>query len=112
VKYSRFNTTCSSACEKYDVLAKSTGEEVEKSLARGDTSNLRASFRRALSFSIPPPSLYRNPRPGIYAHLIFGVPLADLETDDLENNVPKVMKTCIEDLEKWALNTQGIHAVS
>lgn len=103
---------CSSACEKYDVLAKSTGAEVEKFLAQRDTSNLRASFRRALSFSIPPPSLYRNPRPGVFSHLIFGVPLADLETDDLDNNVPKVIKTCIEDLENRALDTRGIYSVS
>ena len=74
--------------------------------------NLKASFRRTLSFSIPLPSLYRNHRPGVYSHLIFGVHLTDLETDDLENNVPKVMKTCIEDLEKRALDTRGIHSVS
>jgi hypothetical protein len=114
VKYSRFDALaiCSSACENYDVLAKSTRTEVEKSLAQRDTSNLRASFRRALSLSIHPPSLYCNPRPRVYSHLIFGVPLADLEIDDLEDNVPKVMRMCIKDLEKRALNTQGIHSVS
>jgi hypothetical protein len=32
----------------------STRTEVEKALAGTDTSDLRASFRRALSFSIPP----------------------------------------------------------
>ena len=112
MKYSRFDTIYSSAREKYDALAKSTRAEVEKSLARTDTSNLKACFHRALSFSIPPPSLYRNPRPGVYSQSIFGVPLVDLETDYLENNVPKVMKTCIDYLEKRALNTQGIHSVS
>ena len=40
VNHSKFDTICSSACEKYDILAKLTGKEVEKSLARTDASNI------------------------------------------------------------------------
>jgi hypothetical protein len=58
-----FDTACRTACAKYDDLAKSTRAEVKKALAGTDTSDLRASFRRALSFSIPPLTLYRNNRP-------------------------------------------------
>ncbi len=88
----------------------STRAEVEKALAGTDTSDLRASFRRALSFSIPPRTLYHNYRPDAYSELIFGVPLADLETD--EDNVPKVMRMCIDEVEKRGLNAIKIYSVS
>ncbi len=88
----------------------STRTEVEKALAGPDTSDLRASLRRALSLSIPPLTLYRNSRPGAFSDLIFGVPLVDLETS--EDNVPKVMRMCIEEVEKRGLDINGIYSVS
>ncbi|KAH9059290.1 Rho GTPase activation protein [Lactarius vividus] len=94
---------------KHDKLAMSTRAEVEKALAGTDTSDLRGSFRRALSFSIPPRTLYHNYRPGEYSDLIFGVPLVDVETN--EDNVPKVIGMCIEEVEKRGLNTKGIYSV-
>jgi len=97
------------ACAKYDDLAKSTRAKVEKALAGTDTSDLRASFRGALSFSTPPLTLYRDYRPDAYSKLIFGVPLVDLETN--EANVPKVMRMCIEAVEKRGLNTKNIYSV-
>jgi hypothetical protein len=78
--------------------------------ARTDTSDLRAPFRRALSCSIPPQTLYRNYRPGAYSELIFGVPLVDLKAN--EDGVPKVMRECIEEVEKRGLNVVKIYSVS
>jgi hypothetical protein len=108
--FREFDTACSTVCAKHDDLARNTRGVVEKALAGTDTSDLRASFRRALSFSIPPLTLYRNHRPGAYSDLIFGVPLVDVETD--EDNIPKVMKMCIEEVEKRGLNTKKIYSVS
>jgi hypothetical protein len=105
-----FYSACRTACAKYDDLAKSTRAEVKKALAGTDTSDLTASFRRALSFSTPPLTLYRNNRTSAYSELIFGVPLADLETN--EDNVPKVMRMCIEEVAKRGLNTKNIYSVS
>ncbi|KAI9439448.1 hypothetical protein BJY52DRAFT_1421308 [Lactarius psammicola] len=99
----------SAARAEYDNLAASTRAEVEKALVGTDTSDLRASFRRALSFSIPSPTLYRNYRPGAYSDLIFGVPLVDVETN--EDNVPKMMRMCIEEVEKRGLDTKGIYSL-
>ncbi|KAH8986341.1 hypothetical protein EDB92DRAFT_2116474 [Lactarius akahatsu] len=96
----------STACAKYDNSATKTKVEVKKALAGTDTSDLRASFRRSLSFSIPPLTLYRDCRPGAYSELIFGVPLVDLETDG--DNVPKVMRMCIEEVEKRGLNIRNM----
>ncbi|KAH9059288.1 Rho GTPase activation protein [Lactarius vividus] len=95
-------------CAEYDKLATSTRAQVEKAVTGTDASDLRASFRRTLSFAIPPPTLYRNYRPGAYSDLIFGVPLVDVETN--EDNVPKVMKMCIEEVEKRGLVTNKIYS--
>ncbi len=88
----------------------STKAEIEKASARTDAFDLRASFRLALSFSIPPLTLYHINRPGAYLDVIFGVPLVDLETN--EDNVPKVMRMCIEEVEKRGLDTNNIYSVS
>ena len=90
-----------------------TKAAVKNALAGRDESDLRASFRQALSFSIPPVSLYRNyniNRPGPYSKLIFGAPLLDLETT--QDNVPKVVRMCIEEVEKRGLKTKNLYLVS
>ena len=94
----------------YDDLEKRTTAEVKKALAGADTSDLRASFRRALSFSIPPLTVYRNSRTGGYSNLTFCVPLVDHEMN--EDNVPKVMRMCIEEVEMRGLNIDKIYLVS
>jgi hypothetical protein len=107
-----FDIVCSTTSAKYESLAISTRVEVEKVLARKDTSesDLRASFRHALSFSIPPPTFYRNYCPGAHSDLIFGTPLVDLVTN--QDNVSKVMRLCMEEVEKRGLDTKGIYSVS
>ena len=103
------DVTCSKACTKNDVIATRTGAEVESALSGTDTSDLKVFFRQALYFSTPPLILDRNCRPGGYSNLIFGVPLVDLGMN--EENVPKVMRTCIEEVEKRGLNVDNIYSV-
>ncbi|KAI9433310.1 Rho GTPase activation protein [Lactarius indigo] len=87
------------ACATYNNdLVTNIGPEVKEALAGTDTSNLKASFRRTLSSSIPPPALYRNYRLGTYSNLVFGVPLQDCMIDG--DNVPKVIRMCIEEVEQ------------
>ncbi|KAH9065848.1 Rho GTPase activation protein [Lactarius vividus] len=93
-----------SFCEIFEDSA-----EVEKGLARPDTSDLRASFRRALSLSIPPCTLYRNYHPSAHSDSIFGVPLVDVTTR--QDSVPKVIRMCIEEVEKRGLNTKKIYSL-
>ncbi|KAH9030239.1 Rho GTPase activation protein [Lactarius deliciosus] len=102
---------CSTACTMYNQdLATKIGPEVENALAGTDTSNLKASFRRTLSSSIPPPALYRNYRLGGYSNLVFGVPLQECMTDG--DHVPKVIRMCIEEVERRGLDTHKIYSVS
>ncbi|KAI9429807.1 Rho GTPase activation protein [Lactarius indigo] len=97
------------AFTRHGNLAMSTGAEVERCLLGTDTSDLKASLDQALSFSIPPLTLYCNYRPNAYSDLIFGVPLVNLTTD--QDNVPKVIRMCIEEVEKRGLNTHKIYLV-
>jgi hypothetical protein len=101
---------CRKACAKHDDIARSTGAEVENALGGTDSSDLRVSFRWALSFSTPPLTLYRNYRPGGCSNRIFGVPLVDDGIN--EDKVPKVMRMCIDEVEKRGLNIDKIYSVS
>ncbi|KAH9029682.1 hypothetical protein EDB85DRAFT_1508451 [Lactarius pseudohatsudake] len=105
----RYTDGMTTAYTKHGNLAMSTSAEVEKTLARTDTSGLRASFDHTLSFSIPPLTLYCNYRPNAYSNLIFGVPLANLTTN--QDYVPKVIRMCIEEVEKRGLNAHKIYSV-
>ena len=97
------------ACARFNSLANSTKEGVVVALAGTDSSNLKATFRVDLSYSIPPLTLYnRKYRSGAY--LIFDFPLVDVTTS--EDNVPKVMRMCIDEVEKRGLNTKNIYSVS
>jgi hypothetical protein len=73
-------------------------------------SDLKVSFRQAISFSTPPLTLYRNYRPGGYSSLIFGVSLVDLGMNG--DKVPKVIRMCIDEVEKRGLNIDNIYSVS
>ena len=99
---------CSSAHAKCDNLGKCTREEVKEALAGTDASGLKASFGRALSFAIPPLTLYSNYRPA-YSDLIFGVPLVNFATN--HGDVPKAIRMCMEEVEKRGLDTHKIYSV-
>jgi hypothetical protein len=101
---------CSEASAMHGDIAKSTGAGVQDAMGGIDASDLRASFRRALSFSTPPLTLYHNYRPSGYSKLIFGVPLEDHRIS--EDNVPKVIRMCIEEVEKRGLHVDNIYSVS
>ena len=107
---SKSDTVCSNARATCHDTVKGTGGEVVNALRRADTSDLRSSFRRALSYSTPPLALYRNYRPVRDLNLIFGVPLVDHEVN--EDKVPKLMRICIEEVEKRGLNVNKIYSVS
>ena len=103
-----FDTACSAA--KHDNVITSTRAEVRKALDGAEKSILRVTFRRALRISIPPVTVYRNYHPGAPSESIFGVPLVDVTTD--EDTIPKVIRMCIEEVEKRGLNTKKIYSVS
>ena len=94
-------------------MAIKTRSEVEKPLITPETHDLAASLHRALSFSIPPVTFFRNFRVGGYSDPIFGVTLADYANSwDREDKVPKIIRVCTEEVEKRGLNANKIYSVS
>jgi hypothetical protein len=101
---------CSTTRTRYNSLAINARAGVENVLIGRDTSGLRASFGHTLSLSIPPLTLYCNYRPEPYSDLIFGVPLLNAATS--QDNVSRVIRTCIEEVERRGLDTHKIYSVS
>lgn len=96
---------------KHTYLAINTRSEVEKALAGPDPHDLAASFRRALTFATPPITFYRNFRVGGYSDAIFGVTLADYASSrDREDVLPKIIRVCMEEVEKRGLNANKIYS--
>ncbi|KAI0252694.1 hypothetical protein BJV78DRAFT_331476 [Lactifluus subvellereus] len=86
---------------------------VEKVSGETDTSILGASLRRSLALSIPQPTLYYNYHVGECQDLIFGVTLVDYATARAsENEVPKTLRICIDEVDKRGLDAEGIYRVS
>lgn len=103
-------TICSTASKTYHDLAIDTRPGVEKALNGSDDSELKISFRRALSLSVPPVTLYRNYRSGGYSNLTFGLPLVDPTSNQYD--VPNVIRMCIAEVEKRGLKANKIYSVS
>jgi hypothetical protein len=86
---------------------------VENVSGETDTSILAASLRRSLALSIPPPTLYYNYHVGECHDLIFGVTLVDYATArGSEKEVPKILRICIDEIDKRGSDAEGIYRVS
>jgi hypothetical protein len=109
----KFNPTCSATFTTQNHLATNARSVVEKVSSETDTSLLAASLRRSLAVSTPPPTLYYNYQVGECQDLIFGVTLVDYATArGSENDVPKIIKICIEEVDRRGLDAEGIYRVS
>jgi Rho GTPase-activating protein 12/27 len=94
-------------------LASHARSAVDNVSAETDTSILAASLSRSLALSIPIPTLYYNYQVGECQDLIFGVTLADYATArGSENDVPKILRICIDEIDKRGLDAEGIYRVS
>jgi hypothetical protein len=94
-------------------MASHARSAVDNVSSETDTAILAASLRQSLALSIPPPTLYYNYHVGECQDLIFGVSLADYATArGSENDVPKVLKICIDEIDKRGLDAEGIYRVS
>ena len=69
---------------------------------------------QSLAASIPIPILYHNFYVGECKDLIFGFSLQDYATarDLPEGEIPKLVKICIEEVDKRGLDAEGIYRVS
>ena len=79
-----------------------------------DSAAIAANIPRMLSIMIPRPIYYYNFNVGECKDLIFGVSLVDYATARglLEGDVPKIIRICIEDIDRRGLDAEGIFRVS
>ncbi|KAI9433319.1 hypothetical protein H4582DRAFT_2082478 [Lactarius indigo] len=110
VKYADTTVTI---CTMHNDLATDARSAVENISAETDTSILAASLRSSLALSIPPRTLYHNYDVGECPDLVFGLSLADYATArESQNNVPTILRLCIEEVEKRGLEAEGIYTLS
>ena len=86
---------------------------MEKISAKTDTSVLTTSLRSSFALSVPPRTYYYNYDAGECSDLVFGVSLVDYAAArEGQNNVPHILKVCIEEVDKRGLGVERIYTVS
>lgn len=75
---------------------------------------VNAYIGQSLALSIPIPILYHNFYVGECKDLIFGFSLQDYATarDLPEGEIPKIVRICIEEVDRRGLDAEGIYRVS
>lgn len=104
---------CSNACSAHSKSAMDAQSVVEKVSPENDTSVLSASLRRSPALSTPRPIFYYNYHVGECPDLVFGCKLVDCaNARGSENEVPKIIGICIEEVNRRGLDAEGIYRVS
>ncbi|EJF66392.1 RhoGAP-domain-containing protein [Dichomitus squalens] len=87
---------------------------VEQIVPQQDSAAIAASIRGMLSLLTPKPTYYYNFNVGECKDLIFGVTLVDYATARglPEGDIPKIVRICIEDIDRRGLEAEGIYRVS
>ncbi len=86
---------------------------VERISPQRDVDKLKTQTPRSLASAIPDPILYEHGLVGECNDLIFGFSLVDYATAKglPEGSVPKILRICIEEINKRGLETEGIYRV-
>jgi len=87
---------------------------VERISPQRDVDKVKTHIPRSLASAIPDPILYEHGLVGECSDLIFGFSLVDYATAKglLEGSVPKIIRICIEEIDKRGLETEGIYRVT
>lgn len=87
---------------------------VDKISPEKDIAKLNANIPRSLASAIPEPILYEHGQVGLCNDLIFGISLVDYATAKglQEGEVPKIIRICIEEIDRRGLGSEGIYRVS
>jgi hypothetical protein len=87
---------------------------VDKISPEKDLGKVKSVIPRSLASAIPDPILYEHGQVGPCNDLIFGFSLVDYATSKAiqEGEIPKILRICIEELDKRGLDNEGIYRVS
>lgn len=86
---------------------------VDKISPEKDIAKLNANIPRSLASAIPEPILYEHGQVGLCNDLIFGISLVDYATAKglQEGEVPKIIRICIEEIDRRGLGSEGMYRV-
>jgi len=86
---------------------------VDKINPEKDVQKLKSVIPRSLASAIPDPILYEHGQVGPCNDLIFGFSLVDYATSKglQEGEIPKIVRICIEEIDKRGLQLEGIYRV-
>ena len=86
---------------------------VEKISPQRDSAALASNIPRLIAAITPKPVYYYNYNVGECKDLIFGVSLVDYATARglSDGDIPKIIRICIEDIDKRGLDAEGIYRV-
>lgn len=87
---------------------------VDKIDPERDSAGITDHASGLLSETYPSPTFYYNYTVGECKDLIFGTSLVDYATDrgSLEGDIPKIVRLCIDDIDRRGLEAEGIYWVS
>ncbi|RXW23866.1 hypothetical protein EST38_g2011 [Candolleomyces aberdarensis] len=87
---------------------------VDKISPEKDLAKVQSVIPRSLASAIPDPILYEHGQVGACSDLIFGFSLVDYATSKglQEGEIPKILRICIEEIDKRGLENEGIYRVS
>ena len=79
-----------------------------------DVAKLKAYIPRSLASAIPERILYQHGSVGSCNDLIFGFSLADYATSKglQDGEIPKIVRICIQEIDKRGLEAEGIYRVA
>lgn len=86
---------------------------IERISPEKDLAKLNTNIPRSLASSIPDPILYEHGAVGECNDLIFGFSLTDYATARglPEGETPRIVRLCIEQIDKRGLESEGIYRV-
>ncbi|KAI0047664.1 RhoGAP-domain-containing protein [Auriscalpium vulgare] len=99
-------------CQTQTHIASYAQDPVRQVDPRKDMEIMSGSVRRSLALAIPKPVLYYNYQVGECRDLIFGVSMVDYATARGLEDAPKIIRLCIQEVDKRGLTTEGIYRVS
>jgi hypothetical protein len=86
---------------------------IQKVSPENDSSVFSASLHRSPALSVPGSIIYNNYHVGECPDLVFGCKLVDYATArGSENDVPKIIRSCVEEVNRRGLDVGGIYMVS
>lgn len=106
--------TCRATTTTQTQLSSHARGVVAKISPEKDVMNLKSFIPRSLAFAIPEPILYQHGQVGPCNDLIFGFSLVDYATTKglKDGAVPKIVRTCIQEIDLRGLESEGIYRVS